>query len=79
MKRFLLISVVSFMPCAAFAQAPAPQPSPSQMALQLNAVIGQWAQVIEADGKTIADLRKQITDLQKQLEAAKQSAKDPAK
>lgn len=42
----------------------AQQPTPSQTAIQIDNVINQWAQTIEAQ-------QKQIADLQKQLEEAK--------
>jgi len=54
----ILLCLVSF---SALAQQ---QPTPSQTAIQIDNVVNQWAQQIEAQ-------QKQIADLQKQLEEAK--------
>ena len=39
------------------------QPSPSQTAIQIDNVINQWAQTIEAQQRTIADLQKQLEEV----------------
>lgn len=44
------------------ASAVAQQPSPSQTAIQIDNVINQWAQTIEAQQRTIDDLRKQLEE-----------------
>ena len=51
----------------AFAQ----QLTPSQIALQIDNIINQWAQTIEAQQRQITDLEKQITDLKAKSEAEK--------
>jgi hypothetical protein len=57
--------------CALYGPASAQQQlTPSQTALQIDNVVNQWAQTVEA-------CPKQIADLQKQLEAAKAPAKKP--
>lgn len=59
MRAFaILLCLVSF---PALAQQ---QPTPSQTAIQIDNVVNQWAQQIEAQ-------QKQIMELQKQLEEAK--------
>jgi hypothetical protein len=49
--------------CVLFAGfANAQQPTPAQTALQIDNVINQWAQMIEALQRENAELRKQIED-----------------
>ena len=59
--KFLAAIAVLAMTAPAVAQQQ--QVTPSQMALQIQGIIGQWAQQIEADQRTIADLQKQIAEL----------------
>ena len=60
------------LPSAALAQQ---QPAtPSQMALQIDNVINQWAQTIEAQQKQIAELQKENAELK-----AKAPKVDPQK
>lgn len=47
------------------------QLSPSQAAIQINTVIGQWAQTIEAQQKSIMDLQQEVTKLKAENEALK--------
>jgi hypothetical protein len=53
-----LICILCVLSSEAFAQAP----TPSQTAIQIDTVINQWAQTIEAQQKIIADLQKQLED-----------------
>jgi hypothetical protein len=55
MKRLIL----AFLLCAS--PAIAQQPTPSEIALQINGVIGVWAQSLVQQGKMIEDLQKQLT------------------
>jgi hypothetical protein len=54
----LFAVVLCLMAVPAFAQ----QPTPSQTAIQIDNVINQWAQTIEALQRENADLKKQIED-----------------
>ena len=56
MKRLLIVALLSSV-TPAFAQQ---QPSPPETALQINGVIGQWAQTLVQQGRMIADQQAQI-------------------
>jgi cell division protein FtsL len=56
----LMAFVFFLMASPALAQQ---QPTPAQTALQIDNVINQWAQTIEAQQKQIADLQKQLEEL----------------
>ena len=45
--------------------------SPSQTALQIDAVVNQWAQVIEASQKQLAADHQKIDSLQKEIDTLK--------
>ena len=58
-KIWILVNMLVF---ALMIPANAQQPTPSQTAIQIDNVINQWAQTIEAQQKTIADLQKQLEE-----------------
>lgn len=64
--KFLSIGILLALTVSASAQQ-----TPAQMALSINGVIGQWAQILEAQQKQIADLQKQLDDLKAKCEPAK--------
>jgi cell division protein FtsB len=47
------------------------QQLPSQVAIQIDSVINQWAQALEAQQKQIEELKKENADLKAKLEAEK--------
>jgi septal ring factor EnvC (AmiA/AmiB activator) len=69
--RIIIAAVVLFS-AAAFAQQP---PTPAQVAIQLDNIINQWAQVLETQQQTIKADQDKIADLQKQLDALKSEQK----
>jgi TolA-binding protein len=62
MKRTIIAIVLSLLATSAFAQQQ--QPSPPETALQINAVIGQWAQAIVQQAKLIEQLQARIKELE---------------
>jgi hypothetical protein len=58
-KIWILVNMLAF---ALMFPARAQQPTPAQTALQIDNVINQWAQTIEALQRENADLKKQIED-----------------
>jgi hypothetical protein len=58
MLKYLLPLCLLATPCVAQQQQIV---SPSATALQINSIIGQWAQTLEQQGKVIADLQAQLT------------------
>jgi cell division protein FtsL len=66
--------IAAFAALAVPALAQQPQVSPSQVALQIDNVINQWAQTIEAQQREIVMLQKELADLK-----AKQPVAPPAK
>jgi hypothetical protein len=50
------------------------QQSPSQTAIQIDTIINQWAQVIEAQQKQISEQQKEIADLKAKYEPADKAA-----
>lgn len=63
MKKVLIaVGLALVLLGPAVAQQPQQQ-SPSAVAIQINTVIGQWAQALEALQKDNAELQKRITDL----------------
>ena len=58
--KFLAIAILLLLPASVSAQQ---QATPSQVAIQIDNVINQWAQTIEAQQKLIADLQKQNAEL----------------
>ena len=68
MLKYLTALCLFATPCFAQQQ----QTSPSETALQINSVIGTWAQTLTQQGKLIDDLQKQLIAAQakiKDLEA----------
>ena len=63
-----VVSIAFFLLLAVPAQA---QQLPSQVAIQIDNIINQWAQVIEAQQKQIEELKKENTDLKSKLETEK--------
>lgn len=57
MRFALSIAVVCMSATACLAQQ---QTTPAETALQINTVIGQWAQTLTQQGRAIDDLQKQI-------------------
>jgi uncharacterized protein (DUF3084 family) len=53
------------------------QQSPSQTAIQIDTIINQWAQVIEAQQKQISEQQKEIADLKAKYEPADKAAAQP--
>jgi septal ring factor EnvC (AmiA/AmiB activator) len=64
MKKCLILAALLFS-TATLAQ----QPSPSQVALQITGILGQWAQMIEAQQAQIETLNKKSAELQAKLDA----------
>lgn len=58
--RYVLL-VFLLLPTAAFAQQ---QQTPSQVALQINNIVGQWAQTIEALQQQNAQLQARVKELE---------------
>lgn len=58
--RLTLALIPLALATPAFAQQQQQQMSPPEAALQINGIIGTWAQTIVQQGKMIEDLRKQI-------------------
>lgn len=57
MMKYAIALLVVASP--AFAQQQ--QSTPPEIALQMNSVVGQWAQTLVQQGKVIDDLQKQLT------------------
>jgi hypothetical protein len=57
-----MMRLIAFVLCLMAVPAHAQQPTPSQTAIQIDNVINQWAQTIEALQRENADLKKQIED-----------------
>jgi len=55
------LATLAFVTAAAAQQQP--QLSPSNVAIQIDNIINQWAQQIEADQRTIAALQKENADM----------------
>ena len=74
MKKLILglLLVILGLCILGFGFAHAQQPTPAQTALQIDNVINQWAQTIEA-------LQRENADLKKQIEDAKAAKTDPDK
>lgn len=72
-RRALIIGVLCLMPVCANAQQ---QASPSQTAIQIDNVINQWAQTLEALQKQNADLQKEVADLKAKYEPKKDEPKN---
>ncbi len=70
MIRFVFAVAFSAFLCApAFAQQ---KPvSPSELAIQIDAIVNQWAQQITADQQTIAALQAEIATLKAKYEPQK--------
>ena len=69
LTRSFMIVAALVVPAGAFAQQ---QPTtPSQIALQIDAVVNQWAQALESAQQTMRADQAKIADLQKQVDALK--------
>lgn len=53
--------------------------SPSQVAIQIDNIINQWAQVLEVQQKQIEDLKKENADLKAKAAPAPKSSDDAGK
>lgn len=71
----LVLLAVALLSSPAFAQQPQ-QLTPSQLAIQLNTVIGQWAQTIEAQQKQISDLQQERAKLSTEIEKLRKEKPD---
>lgn len=58
MKKLALLFLLAATP------ALAQQATPAETAIQLNALIGQWAQSLTQQARTIEELQKQLTAAQ---------------
>ena len=65
MKYLIALSLLFAPICSAYAQ----QPTPAQTALQIDNVINQWAQTIEAQQVLIAKLQARVKELEDKYEA----------
>ena len=65
----LVVLLTALIPAVASAQTQ--QPTPTQTALQIDNVINQWAQTLEALQKQNADLQREIADLKAKYEPPK--------
>lgn len=59
-KTIFIIGLLIATPAIAQQQ----QQSPSEVALQINTIIGQWAQALIQQAKTIDELQKQLKEEQ---------------
>lgn len=64
MKRVLITVLLLTSP--AFAQQ-----TPPEVALQVNSIVGTWAQALVQQSKTIEDLQKQIKQMQEDQKKCK--------
>ena len=62
----LVVLLTALIPAIASAQTQ--QPTPTQTALQIDNVINQWAQTLEALQKQNADLQREIEGLKAKYE-----------
>lgn len=69
MRTILAAAVLATFGSPAIAQHQSPL-SPSSVAIQIDTVINQWAQQLEADQRTIAALQKENADLKAAAEVA---------
>lgn len=67
MQYVIVLALIALLATPASAQIV----TPSQTAIQIDTVINQWAQVIEAQQKQIEELKKDNTELKAKLEAEK--------
>ena len=65
----LVVLLTALIPAVASAQTQ--QPTPTQTALQIDNVINQWAQTLEALQKQNADLQREIDGLKAKYEPPK--------
>ena len=70
MKRIILAAILFATPALAQQQ----QVSPPEAALQINGIIGTWAQTLVQQGKMIEDLQRQLA-----AEKAKNNPEPPKK
>lgn len=63
--RAFIAGLILLLPLPALAQQG--QPSPPETALQINGVIGTWAQTLVQQGRVIESLQKQLADAQKKI------------
>jgi septal ring factor EnvC (AmiA/AmiB activator) len=70
MKRFAIVLASCLSTSPAFAQQ-SPQQSPTQLALQINGIIGQMAQGLEALQQQNAELQKQLAAVTKERDELK--------
>ena len=57
-----MMKLIAFALCLMASTAFGQQPTPSQTAIQIDNVINQWAQTIEALQRENAELKKQLED-----------------
>lgn len=57
MLKFAIAFCLVISPCAAQQQQMVPPP---EVALQINGIVGTWAQTLVQQGRTIEDLQKQL-------------------
>jgi hypothetical protein len=75
--KYLLIIVAVALASPALAQQQ--QQTPPELALQINGVIGTWAQTIVQQGNMIADLQKQLAASQARVKELEAKAPEPKK
>lgn len=71
MKRLIFALGLGLFAVPSFAQQQQPA-SPTETALQINAVIGQWAQTIVQQAKMIEQLQARIKELEPKPEIKEQ-------
>lgn len=73
MLKYLIIALFIITP--AYAQQQQSIPTVAETALQINNVIGEWAQRLAQQGKLIEQLKKENDELKKQVEEHKKDSK----
>jgi hypothetical protein len=75
MKYLIFSAVVGFSFVVGSAMAQQPQQSPTATALQIDTIVNQWAQILEAQQHQIQELQKQVDDLKAKYEPPKDQPK----
>lgn len=76
MLKYILAACLLATPCLAQQQ---PQLSPPETALQINSIVGLWAQTLVNQGKLIDDLQKQLATAQARIKELEQKPDDRIK
>lgn len=69
MLKYLIIALFAITP--AYAQQQQSIPTVAETAIQINGIIGTWAQTLMQQAKQIEQLQKENSELKKQVEDRK--------